>query len=275
MLDLKVADMKASIMTDPKLIPFSEANPRCFTSLLCDGFVVRGIGSFIEWVNLLRQVQRDNPDHFLLASLDDLGQAGYTCGHTIMNHDLDNVEGYDLSQIDAVAFEDGEHIGHLTTSSEFFIRHANFLKLTEKTSIEAARGKAWWGHEQGDIASDNDQPDAALMMEQERDLIIQLVSVPRAADALAAFPNGYFSGDLQPHENYHLALWLEEQFEFRLFAVGASYLAFWRDEVLDSDTAARLAGDLAGFYGEVPSDGASKLAAIINGKDTLILRYSE
>ncbi len=56
-------------------------------------------------------------------------------------------------------------------------------------------------------------------------MLIQLVPVRRAADVLAAFPNGYFKPDLSPMQNHVLARTLEERHGLALFGIGASTLA--------------------------------------------------
>lgn len=268
---------KIEKMVDPKITAYSVAisTPHCFFEILCDGYTVSQITSFEHWVSLLRTIQKANTERFVLASLDDFTQASYTCGHGIDSYELDEIEGYDLSGVDASAFENGEHNGMLSTASEFFIRHENLLKFGQRTNIEDAFDKLRWWNEFCDPAAANRDPDAELRLVKERDLLIQLVPVPKASDALAAFPNGYFTDDMNPGENFLIARMLEEQFGLRLFAVGATYLAFWRDEVIDPTTADSISEHLVRFYKGAPPGGNEAFAASIAGKDTLLFRYSQ
>ena len=60
-----------------------------------------------------------------------------------------------------------------------------------------------------------------------------------------------------------------------LFGVGASYLAFRRDDALGGDEAEALARDLVKLYMEAPKDAVARLRDALTGKDWLLLRYTE
>ncbi len=87
-----------------------------------------------------------HPEHRVLMTLDDPGQAAYTSGHTIRVHMLDDVDGYDLSRLPKDVFEDGEHQGYLTTLDEFPIRLENLRKCAADTSFSDASGVLFWPH---------------------------------------------------------------------------------------------------------------------------------
>lgn len=254
------------------LIPFAAAKPRSFNALLCDGVAARGLASFAELLALHARLQAERPGLRVLASLDDRGQAEYTSGHAIEANDLDATEGHDLSGLGPDAFEDGVHCGYLSTPEELPIRLANLrASLAE---VDASRGRLDWAGEARDILAANRDPDAALRIESEL-VLFQFVPVAQAADTLAAFPNGYFSCDLDPFETHALARHLEAEHGLGLFGVGASYLGFRRAAALDAAAAARLAGDVAQFYGGTPAGAAEALAGLLAGRDWLLLRYTE
>ncbi|HWU94747.1 MAG TPA: hypothetical protein VN029_04070, partial [Sphingomonas sp.] len=229
----------------PALIPFAEDKPHSFNELLCDGVAAPGLGSFAELLALHARLQVERPEVRVLASLDDRGQAEYTSGHAIEDSDLDSTEGHDLSGLGPDAFEDGAHRGYLSTPEEFPIRLANLR--ARPAEVDESRETLAWEGEAHDILAANRDPDAVLRIETEQ-VLFQFVPVTQAADALAAFPNGYFSCDLDPFESHALARHLEAEHGLGLFGVGASYLGFRSTAPLDAGAAARLAADVARFY---------------------------
>src|SRR5688500_4702486 len=90
----------------PRLVPFAEAGPQTFCQLLCDGATAHNLTSFAELMAVHSALQLERPDRIVLATLDDLGQACYTCGHATDFHGLDDVEGHDLSSLPMSLGED-------------------------------------------------------------------------------------------------------------------------------------------------------------------------
>lgn len=253
------------------LTPFSETAFADLRECICDGVVAAGIGSLAELVGVTRGLQEARPDMRMLCTLDDAGQASYTSMHSINYNNLDDVTGHDLSQLDPAAFEDGEHRGYLSTPSEFFIRHANLLKAVEGMRYADLAGLLDWE----ELVAANAQPDDVLLLDQERAIAIFFVPVSQAAEALTAFPNGYFSCDFNPMQNLCLARHLHDAHGLDLFGVGASYLGFWRGSPFTPAQAAALADDLATLYANAPADGAAALAQVLAGQNLLLLRYTE
>lgn len=258
-----------------ELVPFIDGKPRTFNTLLCDGLTAYDLASFAEWLDLHARLQAERPDCHILASLDDLGQAAYTSGHAIDSFDLDATAGHDLSGLDLAIFEDGEHPGHLSTPAEFPIRLANLLKQAVDVG-EIARLLDWdTPGDENDLVTINRDPDRALAIAGERAVIFQYVPVASAADALAAFPNGYFSGDLNPMQCHALARHLDASYSFALIGIGSRFLAFRRAEPLPLDMADRLANELAALYASAPPGAAAALAPLLGGRDWLLFRFTE
>lgn len=107
-------------------------------ALLFDNYIIEGLSSFDALLEVYQQFRQDNPDKSVILTLDQLGQAKYTSTHATMFHNLDDTEGYDLSGIDASAFENGEHIGYLSTPSEFFIQKENFMQKVKAIDFSDA-----------------------------------------------------------------------------------------------------------------------------------------
>ena len=252
-----------------------------FTDLLCTGYFIKGVISMDELSEFIAEKSKEHPDCILLSTLDDINQAFYTSGHTIDMHGLDETEGYDLSSLDACVFEDGEHVGYLSTPSEFFIRKRNFLNKTGQVKFNEMRNVFGAEHWHDGINTDgsirdffsiNERPDTIL----DATIIVQVVPVKFAYEAISAFPNGYFSCDHTPFENFALAKYLEENHGYKLFGIGASYIGFMRKDSLSVGLAKLLAKDLANYYAEPNNiDMINHIYACIVGKKILIIRYTE
>jgi hypothetical protein len=235
------------------LTPFSAQPPGTSMQLLCDGFVARNVSSLVGLVTELRALQAAHPGKRILATLDSLHQACYT------------------------AFEAGEHRGYLSTPSEFPIRRANLLKQAKGLSPADLRGVLFWA-EPGmvnDPATINREAELALDLAAEPVVLIQIVPVETAPEVIAALPNGYFTSDLNPMQNYVLAEHLRERFGLELFGIGARFLGFWRDQPLSAEQADDLAEDLVQIYTEAPDNAAVQLGQALRGRDLVLVRYTE
>ncbi|WP_423607014.1 hypothetical protein [Sphingomonas sp. MS122] len=259
-----------------ELVPFAQARPRLFNELLCDGVTAHNLPTFAELLALHARLQAEHPRHRVLASLDDLGQAGYTSGHGTEVHGLDDVEGHDLSRLGDL-FEDGAHPGYLSTPAEFPIRLANLRRGAASVGLEQVRGELQWKTtgDANDPVTFNRDPEAALGIAREKGILFQFVPVESAADMIAAFPNGYFQGDLNPFQNHAVARYLEAEHGLALFGIGSRFLGFRRDLPLTDGDAHRLAAALCDLYADTPELAARELADLLTGRDWLLFRYTE
>jgi hypothetical protein len=262
---------------EPVLIPFLQGRPRTFVVFLCDGLSARGVASFSGLLDLQLRLQAERPNVRVLASLDDLGQACYTSGHGADLHGLDDTEGHDLSGLSSEAFDEGEHRGYLSTPSEFPIRLANLRRLAADVGLDQIAGVLPWNTDDdaNDLVSINRDPEAALQIADEDPVVFLYAPVEAGADAIAAFPNGYFSSDLNPMQNHALARHLEAKFGLVLFGLGSRFLGFRRATALTDHVAAQLGAELVGLYKDAPSEAAQTLARLITGRTWLLIRYTE
>ena len=107
---------------------------------------------------------------------------------------MDDASEQDIAGLPPECFENGEYIGYPTTKAGFAICYRNFMNLVSATSFEDACAHSltldeqalqeWIGYQNNPISL-LEQPLSAL-----------LVPVQHSCQALAAFPNGYFSSDL-------------------------------------------------------------------------------
>lgn len=239
---------------------------------LFDIFQIEGCTSFDELITLYYKLQENNIGKSILLTLDDLGQAEYTSTHTKMMHDLDDTEGYDLSVVDAAAFEEGEHIGYLSTPSEFFIRKQNFLKRASSVDYASVseRGLTIEEDELRLLADINKSPMAYL----DKRILLAVIPVEKPYETICGFPNGYFSGDLDPFENYALAKRFYDNYGYKLFGMGASLLGFIREKIPDDQQTQELAADLMEIYNS-KVDISAKLIEIIKGNNHFFIKYTE
>ena len=240
--------------------------------ILFDSFIIENLNSFDELMEVYKTYKQNNSDKTIILTLDDLGQAEYTSGHSIHSNDLDETEGFDLSGLDKACFEDGEHLGYLTTPSEFFIRKENILKQTEDINFNSVCEK--------ELTIDEDE---ILILEKinlspfeylDEQIILKIVPVEKSYEGICGFPNGYFSVDLNPFENYALARHLFEKYGFELFGIGASFLGFIRNGNLEENKVKELITDLSKLYNTTEKT-FDKFAEIVKNQNYLFLKYTE
>lgn len=239
---------------------------------LFDMYKIEGCTSFNELIALYNKFRDNNKGKSVLLTLDDLGQCEYTSTHAKMMHDLDDTEGYDLSALDAAAFEEGEHIGYLSTPSEFFIRKQNFLKQAGSVDYDdvSDRGLTIDEDELRLLADINRSPMSYL----DKQLLLAVVPVEQPYEAICGFPNGYFSGDLNPFENYALAKRFYDKYGYELFGIGASLLGFIGTKSLDDQQTRELTADLMALY-DAQAHIAARLVEIIKGNNYFFIKYTE
>lgn len=239
---------------------------------LFEKYIIEECTSFDELLKLYNSFRESNRGKSVILSLDDLNQAEYTSTHATLTYDLDNTEGYDLSGVDAVAFEEGGHIGYLSTPSEFFIRKENFIKQAGGVDFSEVgeRGLTIEDKEIQLLEKINEFPLQYL----DKQLMLCIIPVEKAYEAICGFPNGYFSSDLNPFENYALAKHLQERYGYELFGIGASLLGFIREGRLEDQQARELIADLIEVYNS-KDDISEKMKGIITDKNYFFIKYTE
>ena len=242
--------------------------------MICDEYLGTEIESINDIFETLATFKHEFKNHSVLATLDDLGQAQYTSMHATMSHDLDDTEGHDLSSVDAAAFDNGEHIGYLSGKSEFFIREKNFLSKTKSIDFSAVcREGLTIGESEMDVL---ENIHAAPLDYIDDKILIKIVPVQTSALAISAFPNGYFSCDLNPFHNYAIANYLEEKYGYELFGLGASLIGLKRDKPLDISSSNEIANDLAKLYNSQNNQAViDRFAKLTQRFNYLLLKYVE
>lgn len=243
-----------------KITPFAPGETRTFVSLLCPGYLCEGVMRMSELLAVIDATALAHPGARILATLDDIGQASYTSGHTIDANDLDPIPDEETDGDAALPLPD------------LAIRLGRMIEAAATVMLDQIRNRLWWSSEgRPHILMLHEQPDLIL---DRKETCIQAVPVTHAWETIAAFPNGYFHGDLSPMENLVLARHLEERFGYALFGIGASYLGFRRAAPL---CAAQLE-DLASFVVDLHAvsndpEITLKVRQTLAATDLLILAY--
>lgn len=234
----------------------------------------RNITDFRTLLALFREKAAAHPDRTVFATLDDYGQACYTSGHTRDANLLDTDDEIDLG-----AYHDTEHPPGDPATAEhhatlFRLMHRNLLSKAEGLSFADLAGRIDWRHpDSPGFAALNANPNMALDYRGEHYLL--LVPVPHPAEAICAFPNGYFHGDLSPMENLVLARHLHG-YGYRPLGIGASYVGFIRDQPLSDEAARRLAMDILSIHRNVDTaDELENVTATLKANDWLLLFYND
>ena len=243
-----------------------------FTETLFESYLIEGSTSFNELLNVYHKYKKENPDKTIIVTLDDLEQTEYTSTHSTMFNDLDETDGYDLSGLDRACFENNEHIGYLSTPSEFFIRKENFLKKIENVDFLSACEKGLTIEE--DEVSILEKINLSPFDYLDKRIILKIVPVEKPYQGILGFPNGYFASDLNPFENYALAKHLFEKYDYELFGIGASLLGFIRNDSLAKEQVKELISDLSELY-SCNETVLSKLQEPIQNSKQLFLKYIE
>ncbi|UZE26218.1 hypothetical protein LOY67_12690 [Pseudomonas sp. B21-056] len=242
----------------------------------CDEYRLSSISCLDDLIEAHRKIAADHPGFRPLFSLDDLAQARYTSGHARDNLRLDEATEQEIAGLPAECFEQGEYLGYPTTKAEFAICLRNFTELVETASFEnaCAHGltldeqalQEWIGYQDNPVSL-LDQPVSAL-----------LVPVEQACQALAAFPNGYFSCDLDPAQNFAVARHFSLAYGYELIGVGAAYLGFLRAEPPSPSIVSAVAADFCVLYNTPDENRQALVSAVtkaLSGRTHLWLRYTE
>lgn len=243
-----------------------------FNQILFESYLIEGLTSFNELLEVYHKYKKENPGKTIILTLDDLDQAEYTSTHSTMSNDLDETEGYDLSGLDRACFENNEHIGYLSTPAEFFIQKGNFLKQTENVDFSSACEKGLTIEE--DEVSILEKINLSPFEYLDKRIILKIVPVEKSYQGIFGFPNGYFASDLNPFENYALAKYLLEKYDYELFGVGASLLGFIRKDVLAKEQVKELISDLSELY-NCSETVLTMLQEPLQNSKQLFLKYIE
>ncbi len=231
---------------------------------------VSGVEDIGQLVATVREARTAVPEYRVLITLDDIDQAAYTSMHAWEADELEVPDDEWGAPSDGEEWDDAADARHELAQAMRLAR-----LLAEQRGTTPLEGIA-------ERLSTNEADVAALVrVNSEPNLLLDRVShlltVPVDADdlVLAGAPNGYFSGDLDVFANHALAWHLQQRHGYRLFGEGASWLGFERDQPLGAEEAAAVVADLVSAYGAPDAPGWDEMPKVIEGKDLLLLGYTE
>lgn len=222
--------------------------------------------SFAQLVSKYDELCAELYDHRLLFTVADSCQMFYTSGHSMMNFGIDK---------DALS-EHGrnEEYGFDVCPAKM---RENFLKKAVSSSFESACKKGTGIDSDAFEILDRYTSDPNTCVDESS----YIFAVPAEAQdpwaiVLYGLPNGYFSVDLNPFENYALALRLEARYHCRLVGMGASVLVFRRLKALSEEQQDALVADLDRLYGGVEQqDDLKILKGHVQNSPFLFVKYTE
>lgn len=216
------------------------------------------IADWNEVVEYTIEQHLKDTENSVLTSFDDSHQASYTSMHASMNDEL-----YCDSEIDPETKE------YYLECFEYRLKVLRTFNNSE--NCELFEKIALTPNELMILTKINHNPFLAC----DANIEINKVPVKKSQELLAAFPNGYFSCDLDPFENFKLAEILDEQFGYRLMSIGASFLAFARPTHLQTNEINLLQDFLAKLYQIENLSNLNDLMEKIAKNKYLILSYVE
>jgi hypothetical protein len=226
----------------------------------CDAWVIENAPDFDAFVAVYEEKSAlAGPDFCLFSSFDDYDQACYTSGHAMEKYQLDPL------------YEDDPP--EPSCDAKFQAIFKKFKSLTEQSNFCDLAGKLIGYNDLKAIAFlTKINKDPSLCFDTE--MVMQIVPVGNPEDAMAAFPNGYFTDDLTPFENHTLAKHLREKHGYSLIAIGAQYMCFYRREPATKIIATETVTSVATlFEAKVGEQLAEKLGAALIGQQHLILPF--
>lgn len=179
------------------------------------------INDLLDEVQVLSQGSRGCK---FIMTLDDIGQASYTSMHSKMSNELDGGEWLTNEDIDP-SWMDGDFLrDDLSFDNQFLIRKLGFKHGLSKVKLEDIFNKKLFLDKESreEFIESNKNPLAVV----DKEAYLLKVPVEYSYEAIYGFPNGYFSCDFSPFENYRLSEYLEKEYDFHLFGIGASYISF-------------------------------------------------
>ncbi|MFT0211684.1 hypothetical protein VQ643_03595 [Pseudomonas sp. F1_0610] len=225
------------------------------------GYVrIEQFSSIAEIIQTYQQLKAQHPTQAVLLILDDQNQCDYTSWHCI--------ECLELAESEAeVDYADPNYPLHLLPAIRHLLQQTDiasqWASMAEKTEHYSA---ADWKS----FLAVNHNPLPTL----KKSLLVRMADLPNTAEKLAITPNGYFTCDFNPFENYAIIESLTTEFGYEFLGLGAALLGFIKTERFSNDKAKEVIQRLKQIY-PLPEDIAAQMQELIIQQDYLFLFYTE
>lgn len=225
---------------------------KAFGEIFCDGYELTGNFTLDDILAFILNNKASHPTEHLFATLDDFSQASYTFGHACGHHlEEDTDEHFPWSE--------------LPTPERFLRRKENFQEKLKDITFDSVKGKRYWCDETSHLPS----LVGGTPQFHEQKSYVQIVPVEKPYEALMAFPNGYFSDDYSPFENYRVAEYLSNSFAIELFGIGASYMGFRSDVPMEGNRLTSISAFITSLYPPESSGLTAKTVSNILENETV------
>jgi len=251
-----------------------EPGKKYSAGFLCEYLRIHDLSDINELLASVKKLTVEHKQSKFIITLDNIAQATYTSMHSIARNSLDEGDWIAKENIDD-SLMDGDYFrDDLNFEQNFAIRRMGFKHGLLDIKFEDIFDKNLSLNHDSKIEMVEANKNLLSLMDKE--VYLLKVPVTNSYEAILAFPNGYFSSDLSPFENYLFAKKLEEHYGFYLFGIGASYLSFNKGIDFCESKIPSLVDLLIKIYSDKDDElFAEFLRESILKQDILTLRYSE
>lgn len=207
---------------------------------------IKNISSLFQLYEGLKKKYTNSLPIFLF---EFIGQCEYTSMHTTLNNFYRNSPDYNELQQFKFTLDKLEQ--SILTIDEIKTE----LLYTEKFSV---------------LKKVNENPYPFL-----DEIKIKLCPTNNSVETFASTPNGYFTGDLQPYENYALIKHLQHSYKYDFLGIGSVFLLFKNNEPLSEKEATLLIQDLSKIYKLESNFIDTVLFEHLTSKNYLLLPYAD
>lgn len=241
---------------------------------LCGYYRIHDLSDINELLEQVKVLSQENQGYKFIITLDDIGQASYTSMHSKMSNELDGGEWLETENIDPSWMDEGFLRDDLNFDQQFFIRKLGFKHGLSTVQFDDIFEKVLFLDQESKEEVIESNKNLLALVDQE--VYLLKVPVEYSYEAIYSFPNGYFSCDLSPFENFRLAEHLEKEYGFHLFGIGASYISFIKGPDFDAQKIEMILDLLAKIYlDNEDQEFINFMRLSILNRDVLTLRYSE
>ncbi|ENW90064.1 hypothetical protein [Acinetobacter dispersus] len=229
------------------------------------------IQSWAELLECYRSLKEDVYPKKVFLVLDDRAQAEYTSMHAVEDDRLyvdfsDDLRGI---EVDDPRWEQSYQNVCVPKQLQHYLQQLN--DPTQQQRFESLAEKMQH-YDQSDLEAliyFNQQ----LLISRNTETMVKVATVETEALKLAMLPNGYFSCDFDPFENYALIQRMQH-YGFEFIGLGAVLLGWIKTQDFNAEKMDDLMQDLALIY-PLEFRHQEQLKALILKNDYLILPYSE
>lgn len=229
------------------------------------------IQSWAELLECYRSLKEDVYPKKLFLVLDDRAQAEYTSMHAVEDDRLyvdfsDDLKGI---EVDDPRWEQTYQNVCVPKQLQHYLQQLN--DPTQQQRFESLAGKMQH-YDESDLDAlvyFNQQ----LLISRNTEMMVKVATVETEALKLAMLPNGYFSCDFDPFENYALIQKMQH-YGFEFIGLGAALLGWIKTPDFNAEKMDDLMQDIALIY-PLEFRHQEQLKALILKNDYLILPYSE